>query len=115
MAETAKKGKKTVKKAEPTVEITENTIMENVETIVAENISEITEKFEKLQVQDELINEISEMPVEEAQEVLSKELEKIDNLKVEVEEKIKEVINEMPKPKKKMNFTYSWNGLNLYE
>ena len=39
----------------------------------------------------------------------------IEVLKNEVEEKIKEVIKEMPKPKKKLNFTYSWNGMNLYE
>ena len=52
---------------------------------------------------------------EKAEEILNEKLEVLNNLEEMVQKEIKKVVENNPSLKKNRNFTYMWNGVNLYE
>lgn len=112
----AKQTKTTTKKVEKTVKPIEDNIKADVENVVSENLKEIVEKIEDIQPAEDIINTVMTETPEVAQVVIEHELEKIENIQKEVENKINEVINANPgvvKALQKSNsaFTNIWNGM----
>lgn len=101
---------------EPEVIEVEKKIQKEVETKVADEISEITEQMEKLQPADEVIETIMNSEPEEVKDVIAAELKKVDDLEKVVEKKMDEIIAKNPEVAaavKKANprFTNFWNGI----
>ena len=96
-------------------EVIETIMAEAVENATTPEIEEIEEKLEELKPTEEFVNQVMENP-ETAQELLETKIEELDVLKAAVEEQINKVIKENPSLKRKNSaFTYSWNGMNMYE
>lgn len=116
----AKKGstKSTVEtKIDKPVVVLENKLQEDLSTNVTNEVSEIVEKLEDLKPTDEIVEQVMSSEAAEIEKTINDELEKIDNLKNAVEDKIQEIINEHPEvtnvAKKISNarFTNFWNGV----
>lgn len=103
--------KKSTKKVEK-----EAKVIENISSVVNEEISDILEKVENFNPSDEMVNNIINEEPQKIQEVFEKELEKINSLQQEVENKINEVIKSNPSvvnvmKKSNTTFTNIWNGM----
>ena len=120
----AKKGTTTKKtKADETVETLDVPVVameEKLQTAIIENvtneISEISAKMKNIQPTEEIVETIMSAEPEDAQEIITKEVEKIENLEREIQSKIDDIINKNPevvKAMKKANprFTNFWNGI----
>lgn len=104
-------------KVDKPVVVLENKLQEELTNNVTNEVSEIVEKMEDLKPTNEIVEQIMSSTTEEVEKTIGDELEKIDNLKTVVEEKIQEIINEHPEIKnvsKKISnarFTNFWNGI----
>lgn len=120
----AKKGTTTKKtKVDETVETLDVPVVameEKLQTAIIENvtneISEISAKMKNIQPTEEIVETIMSAEPEDAQEIITKEVEKIENLEREIQSKIDDIINKNPevvKAMKKANprFTNFWNGI----
>jgi hypothetical protein len=108
----------TNKKTEKITTSIETDIISDIEKNIPSEITEIIENAEEIKPTDELVNSVMNAEPEVAQEMIENELNKIDNLKNKVEEKLNEVISNNPGVQnvlKKNNaaFTYIWNGMNF--
>ena len=114
----AKKSTKKAVEVTPDVPVVENNIIENViEEAVSnmpEEIEAITTEFENIKPSDELIETVIAEP-EKAEELLNEKLDELNNLENAVKNEIDKVIKNNPSLKKNSQFTYFWNGMNLYE
>ena len=112
----AKKANTSTKKVEKKETPIEKTITANIENEITNNISEIVEKIETIQPPKDVVETIMNETTENAQNIIEKELSKIEDMQKEVEDKINEVINANPgigKMLKRTNsaFTNMWNGM----
>lgn len=114
----AKKNTKKTVEAAPEVSATENNIIENVieEAVrnMPEEIETITTEFENIKPSDEFIETVMAEP-EKAEELLNEKLDELNNLENTIKSEIDKVIKNNPSLKKNSQFTYFWNGMNLYE
>jgi hypothetical protein len=111
----AKKNTTVTKKVEKKEEV-ENKIMNDINTVVSEEISDIIEKMEDIKPTEDFINSVMDDNGIIQQEMVEKEIEKINTLQEEVENKINEVIKSNPSLVKKIKnsnfqFTNIWNGM----
>jgi Asp-tRNA(Asn)/Glu-tRNA(Gln) amidotransferase B subunit len=120
----AKKG--TTKKTTKTVETVETldvpvvAMEDKLQTEIIDNvtneISEISAKMENIQPTEEIVETIMTAKPEEAQEIIAKEVEKIENLEREIQSKIDDIVNKNPEVVKALKkatprFTNFWNGM----
>jgi Asp-tRNA(Asn)/Glu-tRNA(Gln) amidotransferase B subunit len=120
----AKKG--TTKKTTKTVETVETldvpvvAMEDKLQTEIIDNvtneISEISAKMENIQPTEEIVEAIMTAKSEDAQEIIAKEVEKIENLEREIQSKIDDIVNKNPEVVKTMKkvvprFTNFWNGM----
>jgi ABC-type hemin transport system substrate-binding protein len=106
----AKKG--TTKKNNTTIETdaVETVVNDIIEEALPVEVVELQEKMEEIKPNEDFINQVVENP-ETAEEVLTEKLGELNQLMERVEEVAKEV---SVKTKKNPQFTYMWNGMNLY-
>lgn len=106
----------TTKKVEKKEQINDSKIINDINTVVSEEISDIIEKMEEIKPTEDFINTVMDNNGILQQELIEKELEKVNSLQQEVENKINDVIKSNPsvvKMMKKSNtsFTNMWNGM----
>lgn len=108
----AKKSTTKKEKVEVNTDVVENVINNIIEESVPSEVLEITEKLEEIKPTDAFVEEVIAHP-ETAEEVLAEKIEELNKL----EERVQEEIQKVATSKKKQNswFTYTWNGVNLYE
>lgn len=117
----AKKGttKKTTKTVE-TLDVPVVTMEEKIQSEIIENvtneISEISAKMEEVQPTEEFIDSVMLANVEQSQELINTEIEKIEKLEKEIQDKIEEIVNNNPDivpimKKTNTRFTNYWNGI----
>jgi DNA gyrase/topoisomerase IV subunit A len=95
-------------------EVNIETIMEDASKNIPEEINVIKEELENVKPSDELMKSIIAEP-ENAETILNEKLEELNNIEAMVQKEIQKVVNNNPSIKKNRNFTYMWNGVNLYE
>lgn len=89
-------------------------IMEEASKNIPEEIATIKEELETIKPSDEFVETVMAEP-SKATEMLNTKLEELNNIENMVQKEIQKVINDNPSIKKNKNFTYMWNGVNLYE
>ena len=89
-------------------------IMENISKNIPEEINVITTELENVKPSDDFVETIITKP-EQAQEMLNVKLEELSNIETMVQKEIQKIMDNNPSIKKNKNFTYMWNGVNLYE
>lgn len=89
-------------------------IMEEASKNIPEEIATIKEELETIKPSDEFVETVMAEP-SKATEMLNTKLEELNNIENMVQKEIQKVINNNPSIKKNKNFTYMWNGVNLYE
>jgi hypothetical protein len=89
-------------------------IMEEASKNIPEEIATIKEELETIKPSDEFVETVIAEP-SKATEMLNTKLEELNNIENMVQKEIQKVINDNPSIKKNKNFTYMWNGVNLYE
>lgn len=89
-------------------------IMEEASKNIPEEIATIKEELETVKPSDEFVETVMAEP-SKATEMLNTKLEELNNIENMVQKEIQKVINDNPSIKKNKNFTYMWNGVNLYE
>lgn len=89
-------------------------IMEEASKNIPEEIATIKEELETIKPSDEFVETVMTEP-SKATEMLNTKLEELNNIENMVQKEIQKVINDNPSIKKNKNFTYMWNGVNLYE
>lgn len=107
----AKKSTAKKEKAEIQNDVVENVVNDIIEETLPIEVVELKEKVDELKPTEEFVNEVIANP-EIAQEILSEQLEKLDKIEELVQEEMKKVAASTPK--KNSQFTYMWNGMNLY-
>ncbi len=95
-------------------EVNVDTIIEEATKNIPEEINTIKEELENVKPSDEIMTAIIAEP-EKAEEILNEKLEVLNNIEEMVQKEIKKVVENNPSLKKNRNFTYMWNGVNLYE
>ena len=95
-------------------EVNVEAIMEEAAKNIPEEVNVIKEEFENIKPSDELIETIMTEP-EKAEEVLNEKLVELNNIETMIQKEIQKVVENNPSIKKNRNFTYMWNGVNLYE
>lgn len=90
------------------------TIMEAAAKNIPEEINALKEEIENIKPSDELIETIMSEP-EKAEEILNEKMEELNNIETIIQKEIQKVVENNPSIKKNRNFTYMWNGVNLYE
>lgn len=95
-------------------EVNVDTIIEEATKNIPEEINMIKEELENVKPSDEIMTTIIAEP-EKAEEILNEKLEVLNNIEEMVQKEIKKVVENNPSLKKNRNFTYMWNGVNLYE
>jgi prefoldin subunit 5 len=109
-----------VNTVETTKDLTNNTeisieqVMEEAINNIPEEIETITAELENIKPNDDIFETMMNEP-EKAEEILNSKLEDLNKLGEMVQKEIQKVVDNNPSIKKKTNFTYMWNGVNLYE
>jgi prefoldin subunit 5 len=95
-------------------EVNVEAIMEAAAKNIPEEINALKEEIENIKPSDELIETIMSEP-EKAEEILNEKIEELNNIETIIQKEIQKVVENNPSIKKNRNFTYMWNGVNLYE
>jgi hypothetical protein len=95
-------------------EVNVEEIMEEAAKNIPEEINVIKEELENVKPTDELVEVIMNEP-EKAEELINDKLNELNNIEEMVQKEIQKVVENNPSLKKNRNFTYMWNGVNLYE
>lgn len=106
----------TTKKVEKKEQINDSKIINDINTVVSEEISDIIEKMEEIKPTEDFINTVMDNNGILQQELIEKELEKVNSLQQEIENKINDVIKSNPSvvnmmKKSNTSFTNMWNGM----
>lgn len=107
----AKKSAAKKEKIETPTNIVETVVNDIIEDTLPVEVVELKEKVEELKPTEDFVNEVIANP-ETAQDVLAEQLEKLDKIEELVQEEMQKVVASTPK--KNSQFTYMWNGMNLY-
>lgn len=100
--------------SEPTPEVTLENVMEEAISNIPDNVQELAQKLEDIKPDENLINEALIKP-DVIEPILHEKIEELNKLEDTVKKEMEKVIAVTPSLKNKNNFTYVWNGVNLYE
>ena len=89
-------------------------IMEEAVKNIPEEVNIIKEELESIKPSEELMESVITEP-EKVEEILNSKLEALNNIEEMVQKEIQKVIEKNPTLKKNSQYTYMWNGMNLYE
>jgi hypothetical protein len=94
--------------------LTVETVIEEAVKKIPQEINDIVTKFETVKPNDDFVETVMAEP-ENTEELVAEKIKKLDELETMVQKEMQKVINNSPSIKKNKNFTYMWNGVNLYE